>query len=197
MTQFDYFILAEYSKYLHEYAVHFGLYPYIRFEHGVQKIERISGEKQQWRVQVRQGTDCVEWYNEIFDRVAICSGTHQKRAMPTFVNAEDFKGKIIHMQDVKRFDEFKGKHVCVVGSGEAASDMALAASKHGQRAFLSIRRDHGYLVSRYPYGPQEPADLQTTRVRYSIPTIFILFQIIIRMYFEKVFSNGYYFADFT
>ena len=157
----------------------------------VQKIECISGEEQQWRVQVRREIDDVEWHNEIFNHVAVCSGTHQIRAMTKFVNVESFKGKIIHMQDVKRFDEFAGKRVCIVGSGEAASDMVLAASKYGQRAFISIRRDHGYLVSRYPYGPQEPADLQTTRLRNTIPTIFGFFQIIIRMCFEKVFPDGY------
>ncbi|CAF3564221.1 unnamed protein product [Rotaria socialis] len=106
--------------------------------------------------------------------------------MPNFAGVKSFKGQIKHMQDVKRFDEFKDKRVCVVGGGEAASDMALAASKHGKRAFISIRRDHGYLVSRYQYGPGQPSDLQTTRVRNSIPSVFGFIQIVIRMIFEKV-----------
>jgi cation diffusion facilitator CzcD-associated flavoprotein CzcO len=106
--------------------------------------------------------------------------------MPNLVGLEQFQGKIKHIQDVKTFEDFKGKRICVLGSGESGSDVALAASKYGQRTFISIRRDHGYIVSRYPFGLDEPSDLQTTRVRYSIPSIFSFFQVIIRSCFEKV-----------
>jgi len=152
----------------------------------VKHIKRIIGSKQQWFVQIKQRTGDPEWYEEIFDRVAICSGTHQKRAMPSLNGLERFQGQIKHMQDVQTFEEFKNKRICVLGSGESGSEIALAASKYGQRAFVSIRRDHGYLVSRYPFGLDEPSDLQTTRVRYSIPSIFGFFQVIIRLCFEKV-----------
>jgi dimethylaniline monooxygenase (N-oxide forming) len=176
-------ILAEYSKYLYEYAVHFNLLSYIRFDQEVQQIKRVT---ERWAVQIKRRTVDSEWYEEIFDRVAICSGTHQKRAMPTLVGLERFQGKIKHMQDIQIFEEFKGKRICILGSGESGSELALAASKYGERTFVSIRRDHGYLVSRYPFGLDEPSDLQTTRVRYSIPIIFAFFQVIIRFCFEKV-----------
>ena len=144
------------------------------------------GKRQQWLVKIKQGTDDAEWHEEVFDRVAICSGTHQKRAMPILVGLEQFQGNIKHMQDVQTFAEFKGKRICILGSGESGSELALAASKYGQHTFVSIRRDHGYLVSRYPFGLDEPSDLQTTRVRYSIPIIFAFFQILIRSCFEMV-----------
>jgi dimethylaniline monooxygenase (N-oxide forming) len=176
-------ILAEYSKYLYEYAVHFNLLSYIRFDHEVQQIKQVT---ERWAVQIKRRTGDSEWYEEIFDRVAICSGTHQKRAMPTLIGLERFQGKIKHMQDIQIFEEFKGKRICILGSGESGSELALAASKYGERTFVSIRRDHGYLVSRYPFGLDEPSDLQTTRVRYSIPIIFGYFQVIIRFCFEKV-----------
>ncbi len=155
----------------------------------MQQIKRIIDDKQQWLVKIKRRTNETEseWYEEIFDRVAICSGTHQKRAMPMLVGLEQFQGKIKHMQDVQTFEEFKGKRICVLGSGESGSEVALAASKYGQRTFVSIRRDHGYLVSRYPFGFNEPSDLQTTRVRYSIPIIFGFFQVLIRLCFEKVY----------
>jgi len=155
----------------------------------VQQIKRIIDDKQQWLVKIKRRTNETEseWYEEIFDRVAICSGTHQKRAMPMLVGLEQFQGKIKHMQDVQTFEEFKGKRICVLGSGESGSEVALAASKYGQGTFVSIRRDHGYLVSRYPFGFNEPSDLQTTRVRYSIPIIFGFFQVLIRLCFEKVY----------
>jgi len=181
------FTFVEYSKYLKEYAAHFNLLPHIRYEHEVVRVERCSADKKKWRLQIRQTTKDAEWHEELFDRVAICAGTHQARAMPALVGIENFKGKIKHMQDVKTFDEFSGKRVCVVGSGEAASDMALAASKHGEKAFVSIRRDHGYLVSRYPFGFSNPSDLQTTRVRYSIPAIFGVLQSVLWLCLGKLF----------
>lgn len=174
-----------------EYAVHFNLLPHIRFGCEVQQIERrVADDEQQWFVKIKSKTSDAEWYQKIFDRVAICSGTHQKRAMPMFVGLERFQGTIKHMQDIQTFEEFRGKRICIVGSGESGSEIALAASKYGQRTVVSIRRDHGYLVSRYPLGRGEPSDLQTTRVRYSIPMIFAFFQVLIRACFEKVgFSN--------
>ena len=180
------FDLVEYCKYLRDYAVHFNLLPHIRFGHEVEQIQRLIGDEEHWFVKVKRGTDDVEWYQETFDRVAICSGTHQKRAMPKFVGLERFQGKIKHMQDLQTFEGFQGKRICIVGSGESGSEIALAASKYGQRTVVSIRRDHGYLVSRYPFGLGEPSDLQTTRVRYSIPMTFAFFQVLIRSCFEKV-----------
>jgi NADPH-dependent glutamate synthase beta subunit-like oxidoreductase len=183
--------LVEYSKYLEEYAAHFNLSPHIRFEHEILRVERCSADKKKWRLQVRQNTNDVEWHKETFDRVAICTGTHQARAMPTLVGSDTFNGKIYHMQDVKKFDQFSGKRVCVVGSGEAASDMALASSKHGEKAFVSIRHDHGYFVSRYPFGSCIPSDLQTTRVRYSIPAVFGVIQSILWLCLGKVFHASF------
>jgi cation diffusion facilitator CzcD-associated flavoprotein CzcO len=148
----------------------------------------LIGGKQKWLVKIKRRTGDTEWYEEIFDRVAICSGTHQKRAMPILAGLERFQGKIKHMQDVQTFEEFKGKHICILGSGESGSEIALAASKYGRSAFVSVRRDHGYIVSRYPFGLDEPSDLQTTRVRYSIPIIFGFFQVLIRLCFEKVYN---------
>jgi len=189
----DQFVLAEYVKYLNEYAIHFNLLSHIRFDHEVQQIKLVIGDKQQWFIQIKRRTGDSEWYEEIFDRVAICSGTHQKRAMPTLVGLERFQGKIKHMQDIQKFEEFEGKRICILGSGESGSEIALAASKYSQRTFVSIRRDHGYLVSRYPFGLDEPSDLQTTRVRYSIPVIFGFFQVLIRLCFEKVYCRIRYF----
>lgn len=190
------FHLVEYCKYLKEYAVHFNLLSHIRFGHEVEQIQRLTGDEEQWFVKVKRGNDEAEWYQETFDRVAVCSGTHQKRAMPMFAGLERFQGKIKHMQDLQTLEGFRGKRICIVGSGESGSEIALAASRYGQRTVVSIRRDHGYLVSRYPFGLGEPSDLQTTRVRYSIPMIFAFLQVLIRSCFEKVSLSNPSFSRF-
>lgn len=159
----------EYSKYLEDYAKHFSLEQYIRFQTCVQSVwkDKMSGK---WKIRVSTMNDNGQQQQVFtFDRVAVCSGTHQLRSLPHFVGEDQYQGKIRHMQDVERFEEFADKRVCVVGSGEAASDMALATAKFGEKSFLSIRKDHGWIVPRYLYGPNGPADLDTTRVRNSIP----------------------------
>ncbi len=185
-------ILVEYSRYLNEYAKHFGLTEHIRFEHNVTLIERfnVSGDTMKWRVRVLDMRTNVE-LEYTFDRLAVCSGTHQLRAMPTFKGINLYKGTIKHMQDVKKFEEFAGKRVCVVGGGEAAADMALASAKHGSHSFISIRRDHGFIVPRYAFGSNVPSDLNTNRVRYSIPLALAYIQVIVRLLFWKVSSHRF------
>ena len=74
------------------------------------------------------------------------------------------------MKSVNNYEEFANKSLCIVGSGESASDMILAAAKFGRQAYLSIRKDHGFLVPRYIHGNEYgPADLDTSRVHHSIP----------------------------
>ncbi|CAF1652464.1 unnamed protein product [Didymodactylos carnosus] len=110
----------EYSKYLDDYAEHFKLKQYIKFETCVESVWRDVSVPNKWHVRVKNVNQEEQVF--VFDRIAVCSGTHQLRAMPVFVGQDRFQGKIKHMQDVKLFEEFTGKRVCVVGSGEAASD---------------------------------------------------------------------------
>lgn len=184
-------VAVEYSRYLDEYADHFDLKKHIRFEQNVTVVERTdmsSVANTKWRIRaVDQRTN--KEVEHIFDRVVICSGTHQFRAMPNFVDGDKFKGVIKHMQDVKKFEEFAGKRVCVVGSGEAAADMALASAKHGSRSFISIRQTHGFIVPRYAFNGSNPADLTTCRVRYSIPLALAYIQVFFRLMFLKVSAD--------
>lgn len=159
----------EYTNYLEEYAEHFSLKQYIRFQTSVESVWRDNASGK-WKIRVKTNNDSNQQEQvHTFDRVVVCSGTHQLRSMPHFTGEDQYKGKIKHMQDIERFEDFKGKRVCVVGSGEAASDMTLASAKFGEKSFISVRKDHGWIVPRYIHGTNGPADLDTTRVRNSIP----------------------------
>jgi cation diffusion facilitator CzcD-associated flavoprotein CzcO len=76
--------------------------------------------------------------------------------MPNFKNEFLFKGKIKHLKEIQLHEEFTDKNICIVDSGQSASEMILVAAKFGKKSFLSIRNYHG---DRYG-----PADLDTSRV---------------------------------
>ncbi|CAF1533840.1 unnamed protein product [Didymodactylos carnosus] len=172
----------EYSQYLDDYADHFNLKAHIHFETHVQSVWRDTATDK-WNVRVlKHGVDQPEIFQ--FDRIAISSGTHQHRSMPHFVNHEQFQGKIKHLQDIKWFEDFTGKRVCVVGGGEAAGDMALESAKHGKKSFISIRKDHGAIVQRYFRGL--PADLSTNRALHSNPHAFGLYQSYFLTYYQLI-----------
>ncbi|CAF1583740.1 unnamed protein product, partial [Didymodactylos carnosus] len=97
----------EYSKYLDDYAEHFKLKQYIKFETCVESVWRDVSVPNKWHVRVKNVNQEEQVF--VFDRIAVCSGTHQLRAMPVFVGQDRFQGKIKHMQDVKLFEEFTGK----------------------------------------------------------------------------------------
>jgi len=160
----------EYSTYLNDYADHFKLRSHIHFRTDIKTVWKdVTTGK--WKVRVMEDIDENDGKEKVyeFDRIVVCTGTHHKRAVPDFIGQEKFEGKIKHLRDIKTFEEFTGHRVCIVGSGEGASDMTLAAAKYGKTSFISIRADHGWIVPRYTNGPNGPSDLNTTRVRTSIP----------------------------
>lgn len=160
----------EYSNYLNDYADHFKLRSNIHFRTMVKNVWKDVAINK-WKVRVMEDIDKNGGIEKVytFDRIAVCTGTHENTALPNFTGREKFQGVIKHLRDVKRFEDFTDRRVCIVGSGEGASDMTLAAAKYGKTSFISIRADHGWLVARYTNGPHGPSDLNTTRVRESIP----------------------------
>ncbi|CAF1362013.1 unnamed protein product, partial [Didymodactylos carnosus] len=162
----------EYSKYLNDYAEHFELKPYIKFQTCVQSVWK-NVPTNKWNIKAKSVVDEKETVYT-FDRIynmyeIICSGTHQKRSMPSFNGQHLYKGTIKHLQDVTKFEDFTDKRLCIVESGEGGSDITLAVAKYGAKVYLSIRKDHGFILPRYPHGPFYPADLGTTRAIHSIP----------------------------
>jgi len=81
----------EYSQYLDDYADHFNLKPYIQFETYVQSVWRDTPTGK-WNMRVFQQEGKEQQVFQ-FDRIAVCSGTHQLRSMPNFIGQEQFQGK--------------------------------------------------------------------------------------------------------
>ena len=168
---------VEYVAYLNAYAEHFCLKGSIRFGSEVDCLSK-DATSNKWKIRVKNQPDTYA-----FDRIAICSGTYGTISKPSFDNEHLFQGQIKHLKDIRSYEEFTGKHVCIVGSGESASDMILAAAKYGEKAYLSIRKDHGFIVPRYIHGNADgPADLDTSRIHHSIPRAWGVLHTYIDMY---------------
>lgn len=157
----------EYSEYLDDYAEYFHLKEFIKFQTEVKSLWKDYSENK-WKIRLNNTETIYP-----FDRIAICIGVYGNINMPNFKNENLFQGKLSHLKEIKFYEEFTDKHVCIVGSGESASDMILAAAKYGKKAYLSIRNDHGFIVPRYIHGDRfGPADLDTSRIHHSIPRAF-------------------------
>ena len=189
---------GEYVRYLNDYAEHFRLNSFIRYQTEVQCLSK-DYSTNKWLIRVKNDPTVYE-----FDRIAICSGTYGEKSMPTFINEDVFQGDIRHLKDVRCYEEFRDKRVCIVGSGESASDMILAAAQYGEKAYLSIRNDHGFLVPRYIHGNANgPADLDTSRIHHSIPrgwgvlhTAVDMYNSLIKSYLKCYFVQGGQLTDY-
>lgn len=105
-----------------------------------------------------------------FHAVCICTGTNTWASLPCFKGQENFKGEIMHSERYRSAEEFAGKRVLVVGSGESGSDICNEISKFAKHAALAIRGKHGHLIPR-KQADGRVTDLNTNRCRYSNPYV--------------------------
>ena len=103
-------------SYLKSYCKTFDLYPYIRFNCGVEKADKLGDV---WYVRCENG--------ELFSSryLVVCSGIHHtpnRELEGTLL--KDFEGKIYHVGEIKKFvPEEEGRRIMVLGGGESASDI--------------------------------------------------------------------------
>ena len=174
----------EYLEYVENFAKQFDLNKYINFLHIVNEVRKCP-ESGKWLVTVQGGQACegVERCPNIaadpsiqprtiaFDCVAVCTGTNTFSALPAFPGQERFKGELVHSENYKNPNRFKGKRVLVVGAGESGSDITNEISKVASKVAIAIRGKHGHLIPRIQ-GHGRVTDLNTNRVRYSNPYVF-------------------------
>lgn len=77
---------------------------------------------------------------------------------------------IVFCTTTTKKQEFAGKRVLVVGSGESGSDICNEISKYASATALAIRGKHGHLIPR-KQADGRVTDLNTNRCRYSNPSV--------------------------
>ena len=138
---------AQVQSYLVNYAIHFGITRFIRFNTQVVHLRYAHGN---WLMEIldlkSKDTATLE-----FDFVAVCTGTFHKPYLPDFPGAQSFieaGGKILHSSQVKNQSMLKGKSVAVVGFAKSATDIATQAADLASSCTLLYRKAQ-WKVPRY------------------------------------------------
>ena len=149
-------------EHLEKYIDHFNLRKYIQLN---TYIKHIIKKNNKWIVTYFKNENEI---NEIFDKVIICTGIHQKPHIPKDKYYENFpKEKIIHSHYYEENKEkFKDKNVVIIGGGETAHDIACELAIYAKHVHMSIRNGQwfqGKIIST-----DEVADLYFNRFMYYI-----------------------------
>jgi hypothetical protein len=133
----DYPSHQQLAAYFQGYARHFNLYPLIEFNTLVVHCSRDSHGK--WHVTTKKNNHVK---TEIFNALAVCNGHHWKPRHPEYPGT--FTGTYMHSHDVKRWSDFSGQRVLVIGGGNSACDVAVESCRVSAGTDISWRR--GYWV---------------------------------------------------
>lgn len=156
----DYPSHQQLAAYFQNYANHFGITQYIEFNTLVKKCELDGFQK--WHVTTVNNTISK---SEVFDALAVCNGHHWKPRYPMYEGT--FTGAWMHSHDVKRFADFTGKRVLVIGGGNSACDVAVESSRVSTSTDISWRRGY-WVVPKFIFG--KPTDTIGGLMRY-LPSV--------------------------
>ena len=151
----------KYVDYLVRYAKEFDVYSRIQFSTKAVKIERDGSE---WMVKLDKEGEISQ---KQYDYVVVCTGVHSTPDQPMLPKQEQFKGKLIHGDEVKNPEEFRDKNIILVGAGEYGSDLSYLIGKNAKSLTVSVRRWPGYVIPRYH--DDKTTDLDTSRLHHSLP----------------------------
>ena len=141
----DYPNHAQIFAYFQDYACHFRLEDYIRFNVAVLRAEKIENER--WRLMFDDNSQ-VE-----FDYLVVANGHLTVPRHPDWKN--NFSGQYLHAREFKTAQGLENKSVLVVGAGNSGCDCAVEASHVAVRVDLSLRTPQ-YIIPKLVMG--KPAD---------------------------------------
>lgn len=144
----DYPSHQQLAAYFQDYARHFNLYPHIEFNTLVVHCALDSHGK--WHVTTKKNGHVK---TEIFDALAVCNGHHWKPRYPDYPGT--FTGKFMHSHDVKRWADFNGQRVLVIGGGNSACDVAVESCRISAGTDISWRRGY-WVIPKFLLG--KPSD---------------------------------------
>ncbi|KAK0084593.1 hypothetical protein PV325_006762 [Microctonus aethiopoides] len=127
-------------NYLHDYANHFKLFQYIKFNTKIQSIKpQMSNENWQqttFRVTIKHLiTQIIE--DKIFDAIIICNGHYSTPKIPVIIGIETFSGDSMHSHDYRTPQKYIKKNVIVLGAGPSGIDIGIEISHYAQHVYLS------------------------------------------------------------
>ena len=126
----------EYFSYLQSYIERFALVDKFNFSTEVKSV-KMDPSGIGWNVTISNNDGESTKH---FDAVSVCSGHFQTPKIPQFKGAEEFQGTIIHSQDYRDKELYRGKKVMCIGLGESSSDITSEVSSTAEKCILSLRR---------------------------------------------------------
>lgn len=150
-----YYTQSQYQKYLEEYSERFGLRAHIA--HDTEATHVAKNQDGSWTVHsVHGGAES----RERFDAVALCTGPFQSPNKDVRGLAQ-YTGEVVHTQDYRSAERFKGKRVLVVGLAESGADLLREISEVADSCTLAIK-SYTYLLPRL-FDGKWATDHATTR----------------------------------
>ncbi|RMG82175.1 MAG: monooxygenase [Chloroflexi bacterium] len=140
-------------QYFQNYAEHFGVTDYIRFNTRVTAAVKQPDET--WHITLDDGT------TEIFDYLLVANGHHWDPRWPDYPG--QFSGEYMHSHFYRTHLPYKGKRVLIIGGGNSACDIAVDISRHAAFVGLSWRRGY-YVVPKIMFG--QPPDIVNARLQW-------------------------------
>jgi hypothetical protein len=132
-------------KYFYDYAIHFNLFPHIKFNTPV--VEAKYEADQRWALHLGNGEI------QRFDFLIVANGHHSKPRIPEELQA--FKGELLHAHLYKSNKPFAKKRVLVVGAGNSGCDCAVEISRVAAFTAISVRNPQ-YIIPKFFLG--QPTD---------------------------------------
>ncbi|MDX6664486.1 MAG: hypothetical protein QOG68_692 [Solirubrobacteraceae bacterium] len=125
---------SQIATYFNDYVDHFGFRDSIRFETGVDHVQR--GEDGAFTLTTDSGESLR------YDAVLVANGHHWdvRWPEPAFPGSDTTKIEQIHAHHYKEEEQLDGKRIVVLGMGNSAMDIAVDASYHGTEVYLAARR---------------------------------------------------------
>lgn len=143
------------EQYFKDFARHFDLYPSIRFNDGIAKLERTASG---WRATFDKGE------TRDYEGVVIANGHLSDPLMPRVSGS--FSGTVIHAKEYKSPEMFEGKRVLIVGMGNTGCDIVVDAIHRAKSVLWSVRGGN-HFVPKFVAG--KPADLRNHSAKIVLP----------------------------
>lgn len=129
---------TEVLKYLHNYAAHFHLLPYIHFEHHLEKVTR-NESVAKWIVTLRDMKNCSTVTKQ-FDVIFLAPGRYCIPKMPSIDSIDQFTGTAIHSHYYRHREPFTGQKVAIIGAGPSGLDICGEVATVAEQVILLNRR---------------------------------------------------------
>lgn len=142
--------------YFEDYAHHFGVDAFIKYNTKVEKVSYEEDKKWQVIYLDEKGRNQAR-----FDYLLVANGHHWDPFLPHYPG--DFKGTLLHAHQYKSALPFKNKSVLVVGGGNSACDIAVEIARISSKTCISIRRGQ-HIFPKLIFG--KPTDVLFSKIHW-------------------------------